>query len=387
MSSEMDHENERIAMRDAIDGLDAKLVKLLGERKRLTETIGALKAGGQSAVRDLDREREVINRAIDLADQEGLDPSFIEKLFQHVIDESLRNQRAGLDAKAHTQVLTEARVSYLGGPGSYSHFAANTHFSGRYSGIEPVIKRDFASIFRAVEDDQADYGFLPIENTTTGGIVEVYDLMRDTSLKITGEHHYKVEHCVIGKASSLASVQVVYGHPQALRQSQRFLSRNPGLKPVPVSSSTRALERAMDEGPEIAAIAGPDAARLFGLNVIDATASDHPENYTRFVALAREAAPASKLLPCKTSLVFITSDDAGSLVDALDGFRENAVNLTKLESRPIAGKPFEQMFFLDLEGHEDEDHVKRSMETLREYASSVHSFGSYGADRLKPASR
>jgi len=376
---------DRAALRAAIDDADAKLVDLLAERRRLAETLGALKAGEGAQVRDLTRERDVLARAVELGEREGLDPAFVEKLFQLIIDDSLRRQRAGLDARAAGRTLTEARVAYLGGPGSYSHFAAQTHFAGRYSGVEPVIKRDFGSIFRAAEEGEAHYAFVPIENTTTGGIVEVYDLMRDTPLKIAGEHHYKVEHSVIGKAHDIGAVRTIYGHPQALRQSQRFLARHPEIRQVFVSSSTRALERAMDEGPESAAIAGPDAARLFQLNIIDGTASDHPENYTRFVALALNPEPASPLLPCKTSIVFITNNDPGSLVSALDGFREWGVNLTKLESRPIAGAPWEQMFFLDMIGHQDEEPVREALAALDEHARSVRMFGSYGSDRLAPA--
>lgn len=380
-------EDERAELRKAIDAADARLVRLLAERRRIGEALGALKAGDGQRVRDTARERDVLERAVMMARDEGLDAGFVERVFQVVIDESLRRQRAGLDARVSSDLLTEARVALLGGPGSYSHFAALAHYDGRYSGIEPVIKRDFSGIFAAAESGEADYGFVPIENTTTGGIVEVYDLMRDTTLKIAGEHHYRVEHCLVGKAAGIGAVSTVYGHPQALRQSQRFLSRHRDLKPVPVSSSTRALERAMDEGPEVAAIAGADAARLFGLNVIEANASDHPENYTRFVALAKDPVPASPLLPCKTSIVFVTSDASGSLVNALEGFRREGVNLTRLESRPIAGEPWSQMFFLDIEGHEEEGPVARALDMLKGHAKSIRSFGSYGSDRLPPASR
>lgn len=378
---------DRAALRAAIDKIDATLIQTLLERRRLAEALGALKAGDGAMVRDVERERAVLDRAVAAGAAAGLEEAFVEKLFQLVIDDSLRRQRAGLDARVRTATLNEAKVAYLGGPGSYSQFAADAHFAGRYSAVMPVIQRDFGGIFEAVEKGEADYGFAPIENTTTGGIVEVYDLLRDTKLKIAGEHHYKVEHCIVGKAHDLGTVRTVLGHPQALRQSHRFFARHPELITRAVSSSTEALNEALTGKPDVAAVAGRDAARLFGLNVIDASASDHPENYTRFVALAVDPEPASPLLPCKTSLVLVTSDAAGSLVSALEGFRKEGVNLTKLESRPIAGKPWQQMFFLDLEGHEEHDNVARALETLRKHAVSVHSFGSYGSDRLPPAAR
>ncbi|WP_421859025.1 bifunctional chorismate mutase/prephenate dehydratase [Oceanicaulis sp.] len=384
--SQTELRDERQILRQAIDASDSEILKILAERRRLVEALGALKAGEYSPVRDTDRERAVIERAVAKGREYGLSDSFVETLFQAIIDDSLRRQRAGLDARVGDAMLTEARVAYLGGPGSYSQFAANAHFSGRYSGVAPVIKRDYAAIFKALEEGEADYGFLPIENTATGGVNEVYDLLRDTNLKIAGEHHMKIQHALMGKASDLGPVRTVYGHPQALRQAQRWLNSRMDLKKVPVTSTTRALERALDEGPEVAAVAGPDAARLFGLNLIEPMISDFEGNETRFVALAVDPAPASPLLPCKTSLVFITSDASGSLVDALDGFRQHGVNMTKLESRPVPGSPWEQMFFLDLEGHEEDKTVAKALEHLSGCAKSVRRFGSYGSDRLKPTS-
>ena len=376
--------DERQILRQAIDATDSEILKILAERRRLVEALVALKAGDQSPVRDTERERAVIERAVAKGRELGLADSFVETLFQAIIDDSLRRQRASLDARVGDAMLTEARVAYLGGPGSYSQFAANAHFSGRYSGVAPVIKRDYAAIFKALEEGEADYGFLPIENTATGGVNEVYDLLRDSNLKIAGEHHMKIQHALMGKATDLGPVRTVYGHPQALRQAQRWLNSRTDLKKIPVTSTTRALERALDEGSSVAAVAGPDAARLFGLNIIEPNISDFEGNETRFVALAVDPAPASPLLPCKTSLVFITSDASGSLVDALDGFRQHGVNMTKLESRPVHGAPWEQMFFLDLEGHEEDKAVARALEHLAGHAKSVRRFGSYGSDRLKP---
>jgi chorismate mutase/prephenate dehydratase len=378
---------DRAALRRAIDAADREILRLLADRRRLGEALGALKAGEQTPVRDVEREADVIARGVEIGEALGLDAPFVERLFQLIIDDSLRRQRAGLDARATDRMLSEASVAYLGGPGSYSHFAVHNHFAGRYSGIAPDIKRDYAGIFRAVADGEADYGFVPIENTGTGGIVEVYDLLRDTSLKIAGEHYQRIEHAVLGKATDMGPVRVIYGHPQALRQAQRWLNSRSDVRQVPVSSTTRALERALDEGPSVAAVAGPEAADLFGLNVIESRISDVEGNQTRFVALARAPEPASPLLPCKTSLVFVTSDAAGSLVDALDGLRAEGVNMTKLESRPVADAPWEQLFFLDLEGHQDDPAVARALDQLAANAKTVRNLGCYGSDRLKPVER
>lgn len=386
MTADTPTRDDRAALRAAIDSTDRELVRLLADRRRLGEALGALKAGESTPVRDVERERDVIARAVAAGVEQGLDEGLVESLFQLIIDDSLRRQRAGLDARAD-RMLTEARIAYLGGPGSYSHFAAHNHFSGRYSAVAPLIKRDYPAIFRAVEQGEADYGFVPIENTSTGGINEVYDLLRDTKLKIAGERHQRIEHALLGKATDVGVVRTVYGHAQALRQAQVWLNARPELKKVPVSSTTRALERALDEGSSAAAVGAPEAAGLFGLNVIEPSISDVTGSETRFVALALAPAPASPLLPCKTSLVFVTSDSSGSLVSALEAFRDEGVNLTKLESRPVAGAPWEQMFFLDFEGHEEDAAVQKALKRLTSNAKSVKSFGSYGSDRLKPTAR
>lgn len=378
---------DRAALRAAIDTADKEVLRLLADRRRLGEALGALKAGEASPVRDLERERDVLDRVVAAGQGVGLDAKFVENLFQLIIDDSLRRQRAGLDARAGDRMLTEARVAYLGGPGSYSHFAAHNHFTGRYSGVVPVIERDYGRVFAAVEKGEAEYGFLPIENTATGGIVEVYDLMRETHLKIAGEYHQRIEHALLGKSTDIGAVRTIYGHSQALRQAQIWLGARSDIRKVAVSSTTRALERALDEGPTAAAVASPEAGRLFGLNVIEAGISDVLGNETRFVALALNPAAASPLLPCKTSLVFVTSDEAGSLLTALEGFRSEGVNLTKLESRPVPGAPWEQLFFLDLEGHEEDANVAKALKHLDQTAKSVRRLGSYGSDRLKPAAR
>ncbi|MCW5723768.1 MAG: chorismate mutase [Maricaulaceae bacterium] len=371
-------------IRAGIDAADREILRLTAERAALGARLAAAKAVSGAPVRDTEREKAVLARAVEAGEAMGLEPAAVERLYQTLIEMSLRGQRAALDARAGES--RETRVAYLGGPGSYSHFAAQAHFRGRYDAVEPVVRRDFESIVRSVEKGEAEYGFLPIENTTTGGISEVYDLLLDCDLTIAGEHHYKVRHCIVGKAASLDAVSTVYGHPQALAQSRRFLARHPHLVSRFVSSSTRALELAMEEGPASAAIAGADAARLFGMNVIAAEANDQAENYTRFIALAREAALPAINLPCKTSVMFATADRPGALLDALAAFRDEGINLAKLESRPAPGAPWEEMFFLDFEAHRNDPAARRAMDALSAAARRLRILGCYGADRIAPVS-
>ena len=377
--------NSLTELRSQIDAVDQEILHLSARRASLSTQIAKAKLETGRAVRDSSREREVVERAVVLGEGLGLDAASVERLFQTLIDLSLRGQRAELDARAAGDI-NEATVAYLGGPGTYSHFAAQAHFAPRHGAVAPVVRRDVASIIKAAQDGEADYAFLPIENTTTGGINEVYDLLLDSDLTIVGEHHYRVEHCLVGRATSTGAITKVYGHPQALAQCRRYLSRMPGITQHFVSSSTRALEHALEEGPGSAAIAGADAARLFGLNVAASGIGDAEENYTRFIALAAKASPPSVTLPCKTSIVFATAHEPGSLVDVLTAFRDEGINLAKLESRPVPGAPWEEMFFLDFERHKDDPACQRALAALETGARRLRILGCYGADRLAPVS-
>jgi len=377
-------ETDAERLRARIDEIDESILTLMGERRRLGSDLAAHKRESGAPVRDVARERAVLARFIRDGKAQGLSQAFSQKLGELLIDESLRGQRGRLDAKARGGQHSEASVAYLGGPGAYSHAAAEAHFADRYHGVQPVPCRDFPSIIRTVEESGADYGLLPIENTTTGGISEVYDLLMESRLTIVGEHHLKVEHSLVGRAASPGSVRNVYGHPQALGQSQRFFKKRPDIATHFVSSTTRALELAMEGDETVAAVAGAEAAALFGLNVIERGISDHAENYTRFVAVALDADPPPQELPCKTTVAFETADTPGALVKVLNAFAEAGINLTKLESRPIPGDPWNEMFFIDFEAHRDASGAQAALAVLTDTAGRARVLGCYGADRLAP---
>jgi len=383
MMSDTTSQNVDLAdLRKRIDEIDSQIASLAGERRRIGVAVAEAKQKAGMAVRDEAREREVIAAFVERAKAEGLSRTFCERLAQLFIEESLRTQRGVLDSRASGKDEHYPVVAYLGGPGTYSHEAATSHFADRYAAFEPHAARDFASIVKAVSEGVADYGVLPIENTIIGGISEVYDLLLDNSLQIVGEHHQRVEHCLIGRATSLSPVKTVYGHPQALAQCRRYLSRRGDIIQRYAASSTTAIRHAMDEGEGVAAVASASAAALFGLNVIVSGVADHAENYTRFIVVARSAPVPPQELPCKTSIVFWTLQKAGSLVRALAAFADESINLTKLESRPIAGNPWEEMFFADFEGHINEPRVSRALAALSQQTRQARVLGCYAMERM-----
>jgi chorismate mutase/prephenate dehydratase len=371
----------RDEIRNSINAIDRELVDAIARRTSLVEAIMEEKARSGLPVRDRDREQAVLREAVERGTTLGVSSELVEQIFHALFDNSVQLQRTRFDSM-RDEDLNEATVAYLGGPGSYSHIAAQKIFARRNANVVPSPKRDFISIFRAVETGEVDFGVVPIENTTTGSINEVFDLLLEGRSQIVGEFMLRVDHCLIGKASGAGRISRVFGHPQALAQSRRYLAGHPEIETHMSSSTTRALERLLEEDDTAAAVGGEDAAKLFGFDVLARGVGDHEQNITRFIVLARAAKLPTKEVECKTSRMFTTRDAPGALVDALIGFRDNGINLVKLESRPIAGNPWEEMFIMDVEGHLNDARIKDSMKVLEAHTREIKMLGCYAADRI-----
>ncbi len=381
----MSDTTQRDEVRAAISDIDRQLVEMIARRSDLVDEILKAKAEAGLPVRDRDREQAVLKGAIDRGQALGVSAALVETLFHALFEDSIQRQRTKFDSM-RDEDLNEASVAYLGGPGSYSHIAAQRIFERRNASVVPSPKRDFISIFRAVESGEVDYGVIPIENTTTGSINEVYDLLLSGRCKIAGEFLLRVDHCLIGRSAGLGRINRVYGHPQALAQSRRWLASHPEIETHMASSSTRALERLLEDDDTAGVIAGADAARLFGFDVLESGVGDHEQNITRFIVITRELKKPTREVECKTSMMFTTRDTAGALIDALMGFRDGAINLVKLESRPIPGNPWEEMFIMDVEGHIDDQAIIDAMKVLEAHTREIKHLGCYASDAIDTVS-
>ncbi|HEX9611237.1 MAG TPA: prephenate dehydratase, partial [Gemmatimonadales bacterium] len=238
-------------------------------------------------------------------------------------------------------------VAIQGEAGSFSHAAAREALG---ADLRLVPCPTFEDLFRTVEAGQARHGVVPIENSLAGSVYEAYDALGAHALHVVGETQVRVRHClVVRPGTTLADVRRVASHPVALAQCRRFFADHPAVAPVPAydtAGSVRDLMagRLAAEG----AIGSSLAAELYGGAVLLEGLEDHPENYTRFLIVAREPAPADRV--SKTSLVFTLPDVPGSLHKALGAFAERRVNLSKIESRPLPGRPWEYAFYLDVVG-------------------------------------
>lgn len=268
------------------------------------------------------------------------------------------------------------RVAFQGERGAYSEAAAIAHFG---SAIEPIPCSEFDDVFRAVVDGMCDRGLAPIENSLGGSIHRNYDLLLRHQLSIVGEENLRVVHNLIALPGvRLADVRRVYSHPQGLAQCEGTIDRL-GLERVPTYDTAGSVKLLREQGiRDGAAIASRRAAEVYDMQILMAGIEDDEENFTRFLALAREAPPPPPIdVPAKTSLVFAAANVPGSLFKALSVFALRDIDLTKIESRPLKGKPFEYYFYLDFAGSMAEARCQKALDHLAEYASFLRVLGSY----------
>ncbi|SUB69989.1 P-protein [Pluralibacter gergoviae] len=279
-----------------------------------------------------------------------------------------------------------ARVAFLGPKGSYSHLAARQYAARHFEQfIESGCAR-FADIFNQVETGQADYAVVPIENTSSGGINDVYDLLQHTSLSIVGEMTVPIDHCVLVSGSTtLDAIHTVYSHPQPFQQCSQFLSRYPHWKIEYTESTSAAMEKvAQASSPGVAALGSEAGGALYGLQVLEHALANQSQNITRFIVLARKAIDVSDQVPAKTTLLIATGQQPGALVEALLVLRNHKLMMTKLESRPIHGNPWEEMFYLDIQANLASDEMRKALKELGDITRSMKVLGCYPGENVVP---
>jgi chorismate mutase / prephenate dehydratase len=354
--------NELADLRERIDEINLTLVELLSERARVAQAIGHLKVADGAPIYQPAREREVIERVV--AHNPGpLSGDHLRHIFTEIIS-------------ACTAIERTIRVAYLGPEHTYSHEAARGRF-GASASFEP--EPSIAAVFQALDNRRADYGVVPVENSTEGSVGLTLDLLIDTPMVIIGEILLPIRHALVSRSGERAAIRRILSHQQSLGQCREYLAANlPHCELEAVASNSLAARRAAQEA-DTAAICSTAAGLAYGLQVIAENIQDVAQNTTRFLVLGREEVPRSGT--DKTSLLFALPERAGALHGALSLFARERINLTMIQSRPQRDRPWAYIFFVDLQGHGEDAKLKRALRALTRRALFLKALGSYPEGR------
>ena len=364
-------------LRAELDRIDRGLVDLIARRLDVVAQVGAAKSRSDTPVRDVDRERAVLDGVVAVAEERGVSGDLVRRIFREIIGHAVDRQVAELTG-------TESRplvVGFQGVEHAYSHLAAQKHLAGRGQQATYEGHVSFADAISSLLSGRCDLALLPIENTTAGSINQVYDLLQDSDVHVVGEETWRVDHCLAAVADvPLTSLTRVLSHPQGLEQCAAFLRTLPDALPVTVFDTAEAMRAVAEQGdPTWAGIGSAEAAEAHGLVVLRRGLADRAENWTRFLLLSRTPARVPARVPCKTSLVLVTRHEEGALLQCLEILSRTGHSMTKLESRPRPGSPFEYLFFVDFEGNVDDPGTQDVVEQLRAASLALKVLGSYPA--------
>jgi chorismate mutase / prephenate dehydratase len=345
--------------RKAIDKLDASIIRLLNERTRHVLSIGSIKLAAGEEIYAPHRERAVLDRICKL-NNGPITGDQLRAIYREIMSSAL----------ALEKTMT---IAYLGPEATFTHQAAIRRFG---SSLKYSPQKTIADVFTEVSKKRADYGVVPVENSTEGVVTHTLDMFVDSDLKIVSQIILPVQQCLmVPPGGTRSKIRKLYVHPQSLAQCRGWIQNHlPRAEIVETSSNARSAELARKEK-NSAAIAGIIAAEKYGLDVLEQDIQDNAANATRFLVLGRQCSPPTG--DDRTSLMVSVADKVGALHHAIAAFRRYKINMTKIESRPSKRKAWEYFFFIDCDGHVQDSKVSKAVALLERESSYVKVLGSY----------
>ena len=369
--------------RAQIDVIDKEITRLFQKRIDVCRDVAAYKIQNNKKVLDKTRENQKLETLSKLA-EDGFKEHGIQDLFTQVMAICRKRQYQIMKEEGVAQPVpfapvdaiekTNAKVVFQGVEGAYSHAASMAYFgdSAEYFHVP-----NFEEVMKAVANGDADFGVLPLENSSAGQVGDVYDLLTRYDNTIVGEYYLPVRHCLLGlKGANINEIHTVYSHPQGLMQCAKFLNEHPDWQQISQANTAMSAQKVIKENnPKTAAIASATAAKLYGLEILEEGINDNKTNTTRFIIVC------NKKIYCKTaskiSILFEIPHESGSLYTILSHMIYNDLNMTKIESRPIPEQPFEYRFFVDFEGNLADAAVENALLGIEEEAARLKILGNY----------
>jgi len=334
------------------------MLELLNERASQAIEVGRIKKETGQEFYVPSREKEVLERIV--ASNKGPFPnSALKLIYREIMSASLSLEEP-------------LKVAFLGPEGTFTHMACLQQFGSSSSFIS---KKSISDVFDEVERGKADYGIVPVENSNEGMVTHTLDRFVEFSSSICGEVLLPISHYLMNATGRFEDIRKIYSHPQPIAQCRNWLASNaPDIPVIDVASTALAAEMARDDI-SVAAVAGEYAASVYGLRIVESRIEDHANNVTRFIIIGKGSPPRSG--NDKTSILFSVKDEVGILYRMLEPLSKFGVNLTKIESRPLKKKAWEYVFFIDMEGHIEDEAVKSAVEALRKQSKFLKVLGSY----------
>ena len=345
-------------LREQIDSIDAQILDLLNQRAHVAQQVGHVKAETNAPVFRPEREAQVLRKVAD-RNPGPLDSGDVQTIFREIMSSCRALER-------------RVNVAYLGPAGTFTEQAMYQQFG---HAVESIACVSIDEIFRAAEAGTADFGVVPIENSTEGAINSTLDLLLQTTLSISGSLSIPVHHSLMTKSGSMDGIRRICAHSQTLAQCQAWLNQHhPNIERQAVASNGEAA-RIASEDPTAAAIAGEIAGQRYNLGVVQAHVQDDPHNRTRFAIIGRlQPTPSGK---DQTSLVLAVPNKAGAVYNMLAPLAQHGVSMTRFESRPARMGTWEYYFYVDVEGHAQEEKVTKALAELKQNAAFFKVLGSY----------
>ncbi len=346
-------------IRRQIDTIDQELLGLLNRRADLVHEVGVVKKRDGLQIYAPEREEALLRRLISM--NEGrLSETSIRAIYREIMSAALALE-------------DDLKIAYLGPEGTWTHQAAVKKF-GHSVSYSP--QPNFSDVFDQVTRRKADYGVVPIENSTEGAVSHTLDLFVDSPLHICSQILLRIENCLMA-AIPRGEIRTLYSHPQVFGQCRSWIHKNfPNADLVEVSSTTKAAQIAQEQAKQgAAALGGPLAAEIYGLDLLETNIQDRATNTTRFLVIGEKTCPPTG--HDRTSILFAIHDRPGSLVKALQAFDNFHINLSKIESRPSKRKDWEYVFYVDLAGHCEDPQVAEALAELHQHCSMIKLLGSY----------
>jgi chorismate mutase/prephenate dehydratase len=344
--------------RQSINEIDKQILSLINKRLLIAKNIGDIKKQKGSYVYDKSRENEVMQRLNKLNDGPLKDQA-LHQIFTDIIS-------------ASREIQSPTKITYLGPEATFTHIAAMELFGHSSTYIPQASIRD---IFIDVLNGKSDYGVVPVENSIEGAINHTLDLFFESDLRICAEKYLNISHAILSRSSNIEDIKIIYSHPQAFAQCRGWIRKNlPNAVLSECNSTASAALKASNEN-EAGAIANSEAAHIYGLQIVETNIEDHSNNITRFLLIGKDDAKPTGL--DKTSIMFVISHVPGALYKILQPIAEAGINMSKLESRPTKHENWSYFFFVDLDGHIEEEKISQTIEKMKPYCKYLKWLGSY----------